>query len=281
MNNTGIFKSEDGKATVLNSYSQLLARCTVPYEEIHVKTRYGMTYIIASGDPSLPPLILLHGSGSNSSMWVGDMAKYAQHYRVFAVDIPGDPGKSEEKQYALNSPAYTEWMEDVLHSLQLQQASFVGISLGAWMIINFAVKHLAKVEKMVLISPSGIGPQKISFIFKVIPLMLLGEKGKDKVTRLVNGNQSVPEEALKHLKLISSHYKFRSGPVPVFTDSELSGLTMPILLIAGEQDVMLHSKKSADRLSRLAPHAQINLIPDQGHVLIHLTHRILPFLLPA
>jgi pimeloyl-ACP methyl ester carboxylesterase len=128
-------------AAILSSYNQLLAKCSVPYEELIIDTRYGKTYIIASGEKSLPPLILLHGSGSNSSMWIGDIAKYSKHYRVYAVDIPGDPGKSEEKQYSLKSPAYSEWMDDILRSLQLQKASFIGISLGAWMAINFAVKH--------------------------------------------------------------------------------------------------------------------------------------------
>ncbi|UNK17223.1 alpha/beta hydrolase [Paenibacillus sp. N3/727] len=276
---SSLFKTEDGKAAFLNSYNQLLAKCSVPYEELNMNTRYGKTYIVACGDKSLPPLILLHGSGSNSSMWIGDIANYSKNYRVFAVDIPGDPGKSEEKQYSLKSSAYSEWMDDVLRSLQLQKASFIGISLGAWMIINFAVKHPAKVDKIVLISPSGIGPQKISFMLKAIPLMLLGEKGRDMVTRLVNGNQSIPEEALKNQKLISRHYKFRTESVPIFTDSELSRLTMPVMLIAGEKDVMLHSKKSVERLSRLLPDANVNLLPDYGHVLINLTHSILPFLL--
>jgi len=274
-----LYKSEAGKTAILNQYQVLLGKSTVPYEEFYLDTRYGKTYVIASGDASLPPLILLHGSGSNLTMWVGDMAHYAKSHRVFAVDIPGDPGKSEDQRHALKSPAYGEWMDDVLRELQLEKASFVGISLGAWMAVNFAVKHPRKVDKLVIMSPSGIGPQRISLLFKVVPYLLLGEKGRDKVTRLVNGNQSIPEAAMKNLKLIAQHFRFRSEPVPVFTDDELKRITASILLIAGEKDVMLHSKKTAERLSKLQPQANIQLLPDAGHVLINQSPVILPFLL--
>ncbi|GED72185.1 Ndr family protein [Brevibacillus reuszeri] len=279
MNHQTLYKSETGRNAILNHYNKLLGKCTVPYEEMVLDTSYGKTYVIASGEPSLPALILLHGSGSNSSMWIGDIARYSKHYRVFAVDIPGDPGKSEEKQYPLKSPAYSEWMDDVLHALQVDKASFMGISLGAWMATHFAVKHPEKVEKLVLLSPSGIGPQKISFLFKAMPFLLFGEKGRDKVSRLVNGNQTLPEDALLNTKIIARHFRFRSETVPIFTDSELRRLTIPILLLAGEQDVMLHSKKTVERLSSLLPHANATLLADCGHVLMNQSTRIMPFLL--
>lgn len=147
------------------------------------------------------------------------------------------------------------------------------------MAINFATKHSEKVDKIVLISPSGIGSQKISFMFKAIPFMLLGDKGIDKVARMVIGNQPVPEEVVKYIKLINSNFNMRTEPIPIFTDNELRQLIMPVMMIAGERDVMIHSKKSVEILSRLLPVANIKLIPNYGHVLLNLTDSILPFLL--
>lgn len=279
MNRKAVYKSEDGKAAILKKYDLLLTKWPVPYKELYVGTRYGKTYIITSGDNLLPPLILLHGSGSNSSMWFGDIAEYAKYYKVFAVDIPGDPGKSEELQYSLKSAAYSEWMNDILTLLQLQKATFIGISLGAWMVINFALKHKAKVEKVVLISPSGIGAQKISFLLKSIVFSFLGDKGVDKIIREVTGNQPISEELVNYIKLINSNFNYRTEPIPIFTDNEISDLNIPLMMIVGEKDAMLHSEKSIARLSRLLPTANINLLPDYGHVLFNLTSRILPFLL--
>jgi pimeloyl-ACP methyl ester carboxylesterase len=48
----------------------------------------------ACGQPDAPPLVLLHGAGFNSISWMGDVATWAQRFRVFAVDIIGHPGLS-------------------------------------------------------------------------------------------------------------------------------------------------------------------------------------------
>ncbi len=176
MHQKSLYKSEAGKAAILNQYNQLLAKFTVPYEEFVLNTGYGATHVLASGDPSLPPLILLHGSGSNATMWIKDIAKYSKHYSVFAVDIPGDPGKSEEKQYSLKSTAYSEWMDDVLRALQLEKATFIGISLGAWMAVNYAVKHPGKVEKIVLISLRGLAPRELHLFLRLSLICCLEKK---------------------------------------------------------------------------------------------------------
>jgi pimeloyl-ACP methyl ester carboxylesterase len=103
------FKSEEGRAAVLKVYDSLLEKWPVAYETVYVSTKYGQTHIIASGEKSLPPLILLHGTSSNSAMWLGDILRYSEYYRVYAIDIPGEPGKSEKRQYSCNSPAYREY----------------------------------------------------------------------------------------------------------------------------------------------------------------------------
>ncbi|MCX8130579.1 MAG: alpha/beta hydrolase [Clostridia bacterium] len=272
-----VFKSRDGREAILKVYDSLLARWPVPYEALNISTRYGDTHIIACGDSSLPPLVLLHGTSSNSTMWIGDIIEYSKSFRVYAVDIPGEPGKSGERQYPLKGPFYHEWLEDVFSELQFKKASLLGISLGGWVAVNYSVRHPEKIERLVLLCPSGIGPQKISFIFKSIPLMLLGEKGFDKASRLVNGNNPIPEEALQYMKLIGRNFNLRTI-VPVFSDGELKRLTMPILLLAGEKDVLIHSEKTAARLKKLLPKSTIELLPKEGHILINYSGRILEFL---
>ena len=49
---------------------------------------------------------------------------------------------------------------------------------------------------------------------------------------------------------IMTHFRPRIEPQPLFTDHELAALTMPILLLAGEDDALLPSKKTVTRLCR-------------------------------
>lgn len=133
------------------------------------------------------------------------------------------------------------------------------------MAIKFSVSYPEKVSKLVLLCPSGVGPQKKSFIFKAMVHGGLGEKGIDKLYYKINGNQPIPEEMLKYQKLIGKSFKYRRETIPIFSDNELKLLTMPTVLFLGAKDIMLYSDKTARRLGNLLPHAEINILPEAGH----------------
>lgn len=272
------FKSREGKAAVLKFYDSLLEQWPVPNEKLYVDTRYGKTFIIAKGEKDAPPLVLLHGSAMNSIMWLADAREYSRYYRVYAVDIPGEPGRSDENQLPLDGPAYAEWLEDVFDALSIEKANLIGISLGAWLAVKFAVCCPEKVNKLVLLCPAGIGRQKISFLFKALAHMVLGEKGMDRLSKKVNGNQTIPDVVIKYQRLIGKNCNYRRGIIPLFTDSELKRLTMPTILFVGDKDIMFHSLETARRLGNLLPHANINVLPDTGHVIINITDKITQFL---
>ncbi len=274
------FKSQEGKRAVLKAYESLLEQWPSPNEQFHVNTRYGDTFIIATGEKEAPPLILLHGSAMNSAMWLGDAGEYSRNYRVYAVDIPGEPGKSDEKQLPFEGRAFAEWLYDVCNALSIEKVSLIGLSLGAWLAVKFSVCHPEKVDKLVLFCPAGIGGQRTSFLFKVLAYALLGEAGMDKLYKKVNGNQPLPEAVLEYQKLIGKNFNYRREGIPLFPDGELRRLTMPVALFVGEKDAMFHSLQTAKRLESILPHANINILPGAGHTLINLVDRIMAFLAP-
>lgn len=260
-----VFKTEEGKNEVIKFYDEFLQKLALSYEKFYVDTREGKTFIIASGEKSNPPLILLHGSGMNSVMWLRDIKEYSKTYRVYAIDMLGEPGKSDENRPSLSGSSYAEWLKDVFENLSVERANVIGISLGAWLAIKFSINYPQMVAKLVLLCPSGIGPQKKSFIFKAMFYGILGEKGINKLYYKVNGNQPIPEAMLKYQKLIGKNFKYRRESIPIFSDDELKLLTMPTVLFVGAKDIMLHSDKTARRLGKLLPRAQINNLPESGH----------------
>lgn len=94
MNTTSLYKTSTGEKIVMTFYDSILKRWPVPHETVNVATLYGNTFIIASGLPSSPPLVLLHGAGTNSSIWVKDVVAYSRFYRTYAVDLIGEAGHS-------------------------------------------------------------------------------------------------------------------------------------------------------------------------------------------
>lgn len=272
------FKSEEGKQAVLRYYESLIEKWDFPHKEIRVSTSYGETYIVAAGKEELPPLVLLHGSGMNSVMWIREMEKYSKSHRVYAIDMPGEPGKSNEKQIPFEGDDFSDWLNEVFNCIEIETASIVGISLGAWLGTKFAIKYTQKVDKLVLLCPAGIGPQKKSFIFKSLFYMLQGDRGIDKLYYKINGHKLIPEVMLSYQKLIAKHFNFRKVTIPIFTDDELLQLTMPVALFVGGKDIMLHSEKTAKRLKSLLDHANINFLNDEGHSLVNQGDEIRVFL---
>ena len=275
---TVAFKSEEDKKEVLKYYDMLLTKGSLPHEKLMVNTSYGETFIIGMGKKELPPLILLHGSGMNSAMWIKEMEEYSKTHRVYAVDMPGEPGKSDENQLPFEGDDFSNWLNDVFNELSIEKASIVGISLGAWLGTKFAIKYSDKVDKLVLLCPAGIGTQKKSFIFKFLFYSLFGEKGIDKLYYKINGDKPIPEIMLNYQKLISKHFNFRKVTIPIFSDNELRKLTMPVALFVGGKDVMLHSEKTANRLGSLLNHAEINFIQEEGHSIVNQGNEIRKFL---
>jgi len=277
MTNTA-FKTAEGKNAVYKAYDTFLGSMRIPYEPVYIETRFGKAFAIAAGSKDAPALILLHGSGMNSAMWIKDMETYSKYYRVYAVDLQGEPGKSGDKQLTFEGADFDNWLFDVFAGLSIPKASIVGISLGAWLALKFAIANPRMAEKLVLLCPAGVGPQKTSFAFMSLFFMLFGEKGLERLYRKVNGGKPLAKEILDYQKLIGKNFNFRRERIPIFADDELSRLTMPSLLIVGKKDVMFHSLKTAQRFRNLVPNAKVAVLQDAGHTLVGLADEIFAFL---
>ena len=272
------FKSEEGKEAILAYYDKLLEMMTIPYEKLRINTFSGPTFILAAGEPANPPIILLHGSSMNSAMWIGDMQKLSRYYRVYAPDLPGEPGRSNEEQLPFDTDDYSDWLSDLMKGLSIDEAIIGGASLGAWLALKFSVRHPEKVNKLVLLCPAGVGTQNHGFKEIALSLLTQGEEGLNELFRKINGDNPIPEIVLNYQKLIALFFNFRQEVIPIFSDDELRRLTMPSIIFVGSKDIMLKSEETAERTSRLVPQARIVVLPERGHSLSGLADDIIEFL---
>lgn len=72
----------------------------------HVATCQGETFVIECGRPDAPALLLIHGGLANSTTWMGDVIVWAPHFRIYAVDLLGEPGLSAPSRPPLDSDEY-------------------------------------------------------------------------------------------------------------------------------------------------------------------------------
>ena len=275
---TGIYKSEAGRQAIEAFYRKVLARWPVTNEHVSVRTRHGETLVIACGPIDGPPVLLLHGSGSNSAVWIRDVAEWAKRYRVYAVDVIGEPGLSAQSRPPLRSGAYVDWLDDVYQHLGLTSASLIGVSLGGWLALGYAVKRPTRVASLTLLSPAGIGARKKLFMVKAMVMLMLGKRGVDKAWSAASGKAPIAGPMADYVRLIFENFRPRREAPPIFTDAELRALSLPIQVVVGADDAMLHATQTRDRVTRLLPQAEMIWLDGAGHMLPPQTTRVADFL---
>jgi pimeloyl-ACP methyl ester carboxylesterase len=281
-----LYRSDDGKAQVHAEYRSALDAWPVPHEELRVPTCQGATFIVTCGPAGAPAVLLLHGGATNSAMWIRNVKTWARTFRLYAVDIIGEPGFSAPSRPPLSSDAYARWIDDVLAALKLSRVSIVGASLGGLFALDYAIRRPASVRALVLLAPAGVANVRIGYLFSVVPLYFMGTWGRRKALELLMGlppEERTPESErfLKSCELVMSHHVIRAQPLPVFPDEALRKLTMPVLAVVGAKDVVFNSTTIRRRLETCVDGARLIWLDTAGHGLTDQTAAIEEFLSSA
>lgn len=99
------------------------------------------------------PLVFIHDIGTDGRIWKEQMAFFSQNYRVIAMDLPAH-GKSspfKDEIYTIERTAHA--LKEGLDVLQIDQAVFVGVSMGAAVAMKIAHNYPSTARGLVLVSP--------------------------------------------------------------------------------------------------------------------------------
>ncbi len=272
------YKSREAEHLAKAAYEGIIERRTVQVEQLRLPTAVGETFVLRFGDPSAPPLVLLHGSAANSSSWAGEAAAYARHFLVHAIDLPGETGKSTPARPPYEGPAYPNWLAQVLDGLALDRVSIAGLSLGGWVGMRFAAAAAGRVERLALIAPGGLAAPKKSFIIKAAFYLPFGMWGIRRITNMVFSPSQAPPGTEEAFAFGLRNYNARRDNLPLVTDDELRSLTMPLFFIGGDSDALLDTAAGAERVKRVVPHAEVRVLRNAGHGLVAVAGELLPFL---
>lgn len=105
-------------------------------------------------------ILILHGWGQNSKDWEYIAQKLSVRYSVTTLDLPGFGGSSNPP-YAFNSLDYSEVVKEFVKKLGLKNLIIIGHSFGGKIAIMLAAENKLNINKLFLISPSGIENKSI------------------------------------------------------------------------------------------------------------------------
>jgi pimeloyl-ACP methyl ester carboxylesterase len=203
------------------------------------------------------PLVLLHGGGSTIEVTFGQvLALFTENRRVIAIEEQGH-GRTSDRDAPVRFETSADDVAALLGHLGVVQADVFGFSNGASIALQLAIRHPARVRKLVFASSmtrrDGAHPQLWEFMeqadFSNMPQPL-----KDAFLRV---NPDERQLRTMHDKDAERMRNFRDVP-----DGQLRSVRAPTLIVLGDHDIV--KPEHAIELTRLIDGARLLILPG-GH----------------
>lgn len=243
-----------------------------------VKVRY---VVEGSG----PPVVLIHGFGQFLEVWWLNIGPLSQHFRVYAMDLPGH-GLSEKPAVDCTFSFVTEFIIDFMEALGIGHASLIGHSMGGSICLDEAINFPDKVDRIILVD-SGSLSGKVPLLYRLCALPVLGDilvrptikaGVRSRIKRTFYNPDLVTEEMVNlnyeflkkpgvkdtMLSIIRSGASIRKSNLETIVTDNLRLVKVPTMLIHGAQDKVI-PVKYARNACRLIPDCRLEIIDECGH----------------
>lgn len=240
------------------------------------------------------PLVLLHGNGSMIQDFAssGLVDKAAERYRVIVFDRPGFGHSARPRRTIWTPEAQADLIGKALRQIGISRATVLGHSWGASVAAALALKHPEMVAGLILASGYYYPTVRADAVFlsgPAVPVIgdilshtvspLLGRLIWPLAMRGIFGPAPVPkkfdgfpkEMALRPSQLRASAAEWALMLPNAFASRKDYGLlTMPVVIIAGQEDRLVDIDKQSVRLYRDVTQSTLHRVPGVGHM-VHQT----------
>jgi pimeloyl-ACP methyl ester carboxylesterase len=235
---------------------------------------------IDTGNPTGPPVVLIHGYTDNARDWVPLLPYLSKRFRLILVDIRGH-GKSSKPECCYTRLDFAYDIKLLLDALSIRRADVIGHSLGSIIAQTFAEYWPERTDRVVLVSstggrpPGSTAPPQFDFAAEIrklkdpidpdSPFMIawwdsptpvnpdfIRRQRQDSAAIPLNVWLAVPDQALPG--------------ATTYTDlqSTLPRLKAPTLLIWGSKDPLME-EPVRKTLRDALPGAQVKIFEGLGH----------------
>ena len=228
-------------------------------------------------------LVLIHGFSDNCTMWYHQVPIFSDKYQVLTYDVRGH-GQTETPEGHYSMALFADDLYALLNDLQITSACVLGYSMGGRIAVNFALAHPEMATGLVFANSGIMGPDiqispddlkqmeeqraqmmgilesgDIEAISEVMALFSLSPGFKEKEPKIFQEYKSVK------MKNNPTHYPpiMQALMTSMETPPDLSKLTCPALIIAGEYDGFM-SLEVAKSMEAAIPKSMVRIFPT-GH----------------
>jgi len=265
-----IYKNPEIEKKLMTIYEQKMARWPVPYESRTIQTRVGRVHVIISGPEDAPPIILLHASSMAGWSWLYNIEELNKAYRTYAVDTIGDAGRSvldDIANYPKTGEALSELYVEIMDTLGIQKACFIGASQGGFIATNMVLHAPERVDKVVLCGPMGYSGTNASILRILFTTMFPVKPVQNSATRWAFGDDPhINEEVGEWFCFILEGVISRQARPQPFSEEQLRTIRKPVLLLLGKRDGLVGNPENAKRVVLSMPNVRVEVL-DTGHLI--------------
>ncbi len=270
-----VYKSKASEKALIDLYDKQLARLNIEFEDLYVETRFGLSHVIKSGNKEGKPVLLFHGGNSTAPYYLAGFCDLLKHNCVYTVDTIGHPGKSAQTVLSAKTMDYGVWASDVISALGFEKICCIGGSYGGGVLVKLMCVSPEKVEKSVLIVPSGIANVST---FRVmvnmgIPMMMyIITKNeywlRKTILLMAMDEKNIDDDTYEMVKCSFENAVVKAGLPSNVPQEMLSKFTAPTLMITAEKDCLFPGEKVINKAKTILTNLETVLLHGQGHLCV-------------
>lgn len=222
-------------------------------------------------------LVFLHAFPLSSAMWEPQIQEFSKSHRVIALDLRGH-GDSDAPLWHFTLDDFAEDIRELLRHLGISDATFIGLSMGGYILLALIRKYPELVRKMVLADTRAQADNEEAKAGRFVMAQVAYQKGSQAIADMMMpkllGSTSLEKRQNIVNSIRSIINKNQSSGIVVDlmamaqrsdSTSLLSNISCPTLVIVGEEDVATPPPEAHYIKDRI-PGAELAVLPEAGHL---------------
>jgi pimeloyl-ACP methyl ester carboxylesterase len=219
-----------------------------------------------------PVVVLLHGVPLDRSLWQAQVAELESRYRVIVPDLRGH-GESPRPAGSYPMEALADDVAGLLEALEVKETVVLGgLSMGGYISLAFAAKYADRLRGLMLINTKASADSQEAakeveeagsadpVVDKMLPKLFAESTRQDRPEVI-----AAVEKQMRKTSVEGVAGALRGMALRPDRTSELAGIPIPTLVLAGEDDQLIPIEESR-RMVQALPIGELVVIPKAGHL---------------
>ena len=227
------------------------------------------------GDPAL---VLLHGFPLHSGMWAPQVEHLSSDRRVIAPDFLGFGGSdAPDSMYRYTMLGFADLLAGLLDHLRLDRVALCGLSMGGYVAFAFLRQYPERVSALVLADTRAEADTSQVFERRTDQQDQVARIGTTALIEVLLAGLLSDTTRATRLDLVEQVRRLMANPAAGYiggleamkhradSTDELAGITVPTLVIVGEDDALSPPEVARDMQQHI-PGSELAVLPHAGHL---------------